>query len=798
MWRYIFVIMLVLVVLFIVLFVKSELALDQKLIRYANYKYQKYDDFRRKTSEDFEEEWNREHPGDPIDVVYEPVGGSYDLKLNTQLVANTLPDVFMLTYSFTQYAKDGGLLDLKPLIDKYDDWDLINELYPELVDYHRFGDHIYGLPGNLQVFVLYYNKTLFDREGIPYPDETWTWDDLRDAAVKLTKRDSEDKLLQAGISWHFDVWSFVLMNGGEILNKEKDRCIIFNERAIEGVEYFDELYNKLKVIPSFAEAKGEHGYERFKRNRCAMMVHERWWTSVLNELSDVKWGVAPLPISRGGVRRSWLRFNNMVINAKTKHPDIAYKFLLNLISPKVIKRAVDFGESIPIRSSKEANREFLNDPTRPAGENQIYMTAMNDGTFSYYDIFPRAVPMQETSAVFSKWRDRWRMDDNVTTEVMLKNIEKEVNELIEFRNKEVKAVKFWPFARKFFLIIVLPILIIVSLNQWKRRKDKRTGITVPTGSLSRKLMVKPRRQYSGYLFLIPNFVGFLAFTLLPVIFSFIIAFCKWNLIAWPPKFIGFGNFTLLLQDIEHFWQLLFNTVVYMLGIPIGIAGSLVLALILNQKIRGRNFFRAIYFLPSFCAGVALFVLWAWIYNTEYGLLNSSIQQIFNLFGATWNKIDWLSGSPFIKFFNGHFKIGPTKPAIMLMGLWSGIGGTTMILYLAGLQGINPELYEVASIDGANSWQKFKHITWPLLSPTTFFIVIMGIIGGFQGGFQSAFIMTGGGPDQATMTISYGIFNNAFMYYKMGKASAISWILFVLVFVFTILNWRYGSKRVHYE
>ena len=600
MWRYIFVIMLVLFVLFIVLFVKSELAFDKKLIRYTSYKYQKYDAFNKKISEDFEEEWNSQHPDDPIDMVYEPIGGAYNLKLNAQLVANTLPDVFRSgAYSFTQYAKDGGLLDLKPLIDKYDDWDYINELYPELVDYHRFGDHIYGLPGSLQVFVLYYNKNLFDREGIPYPDETWTWDDLRDAAVKLTKRDSEDNLLQAGISWHFDLWSFVLMNGGEILNEEKDHCVIFNDQAVQAVEYYDELYNQLKVIPSYAEAQGEHGYERFKRNRCGMMVHERWWTSVLNELSDVEWGVASLPISRGGVRRSWLRFNNIVINAKTKHPDIAYKFLLNLISPEVVKKKVNFGESIPIRSSKEANEYFLNDPTRPPGENQIYMASMKDGTFSFYDIFPRAVPMHEASAIFSKWRDRWRMDDAVTTEVMLKNVEKEVNELIEFRTTEVKAAKFWPFTRKFFLIIVLPLLIIVSLNQWKRRKNKRTEISVPKGGLSRKLTVKPRRQYSGYLFLIPNFVGFLAFTLLPVVFSLIIAFCKWNLIVWPPKFIGFGNFTLLLQDIEQFWQLVFNTVVYMLGIPIGIAGSLILALVLNQKIRGRNFFRAVYFLPSF-------------------------------------------------------------------------------------------------------------------------------------------------------------------------------------------------------
>jgi len=796
MWRYIFIITFVLIVLFIVLFVKSELALDRKLLRYVNYKYEKYDAIHRKTSEDFELQWNREHPDDPIDVVYEPVN-DLTLKLNAQLVANNLPDVFILSYSFTQYAKDGALLDLKPYIDKYDDWDYINAIYPELIDYHRFDDHIYGLPGNLQIFVLYYNKSMFDQEGIPYPDATWTWDDIRDAAVKLTKRDSEGKLLQAGISWHFDVWSFVLMNGGDILNEDRDECIIFNQRAIEAVEFFDELYNELKVIPSYAEDQGEHGYERFKRNRCAMMVHERWWTSVLNELADVNWGVAPLPISRGGVRRSWMRFNSMVINSKTKHPDIAYKFLLNLISPKVIKKYVDFGESIPIRYSKEANEEFLNDPTRPPGENRFYMIAMKDGTYSYYDIFPRAVPMPEASAIFAKWRDKWRMDENVTGKVMLKNIEKEVNELIKSHTTPVKTAKFWPFARKFSLIIVLPVIVIISLWQWKRWKNKKGEITVPEKFISSKLTIKNRPQHSGYLFLLPNFIGFLTFTLLPVIFSFIIAFCKWNLIVWPPKFIGFGNFTNLLQDVEEFWQFGFNTLFYMLGIPIGIACSLALALVLNQKIRGRNIFRAVYFLPTFCAGVALLVLWKWIYNTEYGLLNVFIERVVALFGGSWRKIDWLLGSPFIKFCGGNFKIGPTKPAIMLMGLWGSVGGTTMILYLAGLQSINPALYEVAAIDGASGWQRFKYITWPLLSPTTFFIVIMGIIGGFQGGFQAAYIMTGGGPDQATMTISYGIFSNAFMYYQMGKAAAMSWFLFVLVFVFTVISLQYGSRRVHY-
>jgi len=132
-----------------------------------------------------------------------------------------------------------------------------------------------------------------------------------------------------------------------------------------------------------------------------------------------------------------------------------------------------------------------------------------------------------------------------------------------------------------------------------------------------------------------------------------------------------------------------------------------------------------------------------------------------------------------------------------MMFWAGIGSRNMLLYLAGLQGINPELYEAAAIDGASGWQRFKNITWPLLSPTTFFIIIMAVIGGLQGGFQAAFIMTNGGPNQATTTISYGIYNNAFQYFNMGRAAAISWLLFLMVFVITLINWRFGGKKVNY-
>ncbi|MCK5160220.1 MAG: sugar ABC transporter permease, partial [Candidatus Aureabacteria bacterium] len=229
----------------------------------------------------------------------------------------------------------------------------------------------------------------------------------------------------------------------------------------------------------------------------------------------------------------------------------------------------------------------------------------------------------------------------------------------------------------------------------------------------------------------------------------------------------------------YFWQYLGNTLFLMLGIPISMFASLGLAVLMNKKLRGIVFFRTIYFLPSICTGVALYVLWRWIYNTDLGLLNTLLGYI----GIP--KVEWLTDTAL------------AKPSLMLMGIWTGVGGYNMILYLAGLQGIPLDIYEAADIDGASGWQKFWAVTWPMLSPTTFFIFIMSVIGGFQGGFDAAYIMTGGGPAGSTTTLSYYIFNNAYRWSKMGFAASIAWVLFALVFVVTLFNWKFGGKVVHY-
>ncbi|HOX09071.1 MAG TPA: sugar ABC transporter permease [Candidatus Omnitrophota bacterium] len=311
-----------------------------------------------------------------------------------------------------------------------------------------------------------------------------------------------------------------------------------------------------------------------------------------------------------------------------------------------------------------------------------------------------------------------------------------------------------------------------------------------------RIKARTKETIAAYGFLAPNLIGFMVFTFIPVFISLILSFFKWDILT-TPQFIGFENFSQLLgfhkdaatnsivANDPKFWQYLWNTVFLMFSIPVCMMASLGLAIALNRKVRGESMFRTIFFLPSICPGVAISILWLWIFNPEYGMLNNIIYWGGKLLGFSLQGPLWLN-SP-----------GWAKPALMLMNFWIAIGGMNMILYLAALQGIPRDFYEAAEIDGANGWQKFWAITWPQISPTTFFIAIMSIIGGFQGGFMQAYIMTGGGPGGATTTIEYYIFNNLYTWQNVGYAAAIAWFLFMVIFVVSLVNWRFGGKLVHY-
>ncbi len=292
-----------------------------------------------------------------------------------------------------------------------------------------------------------------------------------------------------------------------------------------------------------------------------------------------------------------------------------------------------------------------------------------------------------------------------------------------------------------------------------------------------------RELIAALCFLLPNLVGFVIFMAGPLLTSLGISLLEWNLLT-PPVWLGVENYFHLVQD-DDFWLSLRATFYYMAGsVPLSIVSALALALALNQKIRGIAIYRTIYFIPVVSSMIAVALMWRWMYNPTSGILNYMLDWLFTTLHLPLTPPDWLQSRVW------------AMPAIILMSVWKGLG-YNMVLFLAGLQGIPAHLYEAAEIDGASSWIKFRHITLPLLTPTTFFIVIISIIGSFQI-FEQAYIMTQGGPARSTVTTVYYIYENGFQWYQMGYASAVAWFLFALILLVTVIQWRYQDRWVFYE
>jgi len=285
-----------------------------------------------------------------------------------------------------------------------------------------------------------------------------------------------------------------------------------------------------------------------------------------------------------------------------------------------------------------------------------------------------------------------------------------------------------------------------------------------------------REAIECYLFILPWFLGFLFLKLGPILASLYLSFTQYNVMS-PPSWIGVGNFQSLARD-PLFWQSLRVTVLFVIMfLPIRLAMSLVLALLLNQKVRGIVFFRTVFYVPSIISGVAVSLLWLWIFNPDYGIINALLSYV-GITGPGW-------------LFDETWAL----PSIVIMSLWG--FGDTMLIYLAGLQGVPSDLYEAAAMDGANFWAKFWSITLPMLSPVIFFNLVMGIIQSFQV-FTPAYVMTKGGPNNATLFYNLYLYNNAFVFIKMGLGSAMAWILMLIVLVLTIFVFKSSPLWVHYQ
>jgi multiple sugar transport system permease protein len=302
--------------------------------------------------------------------------------------------------------------------------------------------------------------------------------------------------------------------------------------------------------------------------------------------------------------------------------------------------------------------------------------------------------------------------------------------------------------------------------------------TQPFSDRMRETLRQIRKNWSAYLFLAPGLIHFAIFTLFAVGFAFYISFHDWNIIKPDKPFVGLENYLHLIGD-PRFHRAVGNTLLFMIGVPLNLISGLAVALLLNTKVRGQAIFRTMFYLPVVTPLVVSSIIWKWVYQGDYGLLNYYLLK----FGIIDHKIFWLADPNL------------ALPALILMGIWGGTGAT-MVIYLAGLQSIPQEMYDAAMVDGASSWQRLIYITVPLLRPTTFFLFVTGIIGAFQI-FTEVYIMTNGGPLNRTTTIGYYLYVNAFRELDMGYATAMAFALFAMIFGFTLLQWKFTRGDVEY-
>ena len=312
---------------------------------------------------------------------------------------------------------------------------------------------------------------------------------------------------------------------------------------------------------------------------------------------------------------------------------------------------------------------------------------------------------------------------------------------------------------------------------------KKKGVSMSFKSKNpatkKRLSRQTRRNLIAYSFIAPNFIGFCVFTLVPMIFAFALAFMKWDG-SNAIQFAGISNFTKLASD-TFFKAALKNTIIYCLGtVPLTMIVSLALAILLNQKIRGRGFFRTMAFFPYIASLVAITAVWKMLFHPSKGPINSILYNVFHV--SQDHLPQWFSG-------------GLVIFSMILFSVWKYMG-YYMVIYLAGLQGISPELYEAASLDGANTWNKFRYVTWPQLRSTTFFVVVMLTINCFKI-YDIAIMLAGGGSGELTPSstvLVYYIYQKAFIDWDLGYSSAVSMVLFLLVLVVTIVQFRIEAKQ----
>ncbi|HNR35158.1 MAG TPA: extracellular solute-binding protein [Candidatus Hydrogenedentes bacterium] len=730
-------------------------------------------------------------------------------RLMTAIAGGDPPDVVWFNrYAVGGMAARGAFESLQPFYDRdlaeypNDPMTLREEqFFPACWSDVMVKGELFAIPADTDNRALYYNKDIFDKHanaliaaGCVDPDDPAKpgpprdWDQLRKCAEILTERDDNGRLIRVGFIPNFgNSWLYLYswLNGGRFLSPDGRTCTLNGPETVEALAYVTEIYDLMggaEAVSVFQTSLQGGDLDPFLSGKIAMRVDgDGFLNTIANQRRDMRFGVVLTPPPAGKKALGWSAGWSWAMPKGARHPNEAWKFIKHLAS----RQAYEIRANARKQAAQAAGNIFIpwfsarRDVTEWALEHYLYANpgieekykdAMRVffGGMSFSEHLP-ITPVGQLlwtaqvraldSGIFKRYdKNDTRKNAQIALDLNAKMVQTELDRI--YNPKPYPVVRWAP------LIGIYVAMVIVGLpfGYWHfGRRVRARGYF--------------RREHrAGYFFAMPWLAGFILFGGGPICFSLLMSFCQYDVLS-PPKFVGLDNYTAMLTDDPLFYKSLWNTLFMAIGIPLGMALSLAIALLLNYEIKGMAIYRTFFYLPAIMPAVAASILWVWIFNPDAGILNALLAKA-GVHGPAWLQNQYWS-----------------KPALIVMGLWG--AGSGMIVWLAGLKGIPRHLYEAAELDGAGRFRQFFHVTIPMLSPYILFNLIMGIIGTFQI-FTQAFIMTQGGPLDSTLFYAYHLFNNAFRYMKMGYASAMAWFLFAIVLVLTVVQLRLSRIWVHYE
>ncbi|MBL9141638.1 MAG: extracellular solute-binding protein [Phycisphaerae bacterium] len=732
------------------------------------------------------------HPGVRVRRINPGDAGSFYTKLQTMMAAGDPPDVFYVgSERIPSFGSLGLLEPLTPYLQRderaHDPHALnLNDFYPQVVDAFRWDGHamgsgeLLGIPKDFTTVGFYYNKDLFRRAGVAFPSPDWTWDEFIAAAraIGALKDESGANLTGAEfVTWAAMVRAYLFTEGADVRGETFDDVALTDPRAMAALERLRAWRHDEANALTSGKSKIATGSAVFSTGRVGMAgPFGRWVVPEYASIRSFDWDFAPLP--RGSERANIILTVAWAISSQSAHKDEAWKLVRWLTNADNQAEQARLGLAIPSNRAAAQSSSFLDASTKPAND-QGFLAAIEHARVVDWPANPRY------EAELGRNLDEGLKTATKTLPAAIAQFEE------AWRTERESPLGRGDHPRMPWGAIAVAAAIAVAMGAVVLALVRRR---------TRLPADEAREERTGYLFASPWLIGFGVFMAFPIALSLLLSFTAWKGLGTigEARWVGLGNYLQLLTTDSTFPTSVGVTLYFVLvAVPAGQLMALGAALLMNSRVRGIQAFRAAWYLPSVLAGVGVAVLWRWIFDSDSGLMNELLRPALSLLSDGLHTAGWLDAATTIRppeWFGKDAKAFGA-PAFAIMNMWF-VGGSMMI-YLAGLQGIPEELHEAASVDGIGPVRRFLRITLPLLSPVILFNGLMAVIGSFQV-FTQAFVMTGGEPGNLTRFYVLYLFNQGFEYYEMGYASAMAWLLLLVVLAITVVILRTSARFVYYE